>query len=231
MAYVDGACRGNPELRRLVEELLAAHAGAGRFLEPAATGAASPDPAAAVPATDAAFAESLARADMATDEFRSNGSTADASSGRPATEAAGLVIAGRYKLLQQIGEGGMGCVWMADQTEPVKRRVAVKLIRVERGQSRTVLSRFEAERQAIALMDHPHIAKLLDAGTTPDGSPFFVMELVKGIPLNEYCDEHKLGIRDRLQLFMQVCSAMQHAAPERDHPPRPEAVEHSRGEP
>ena len=105
----------------------------------------------------------------------------------------------------------MGSVWMADQTEPVKRRVAVKLIRVERGQSRTILSRFEAERQAIAVMDHPHIAKLLDAGTTAGGSPFFVMELVKGIPLNDYCDEHKLSIRDRLQLFMQICSAVQHA--------------------
>src|SRR5262249_50744021 len=96
---------------------------------------------------------------------------------RPTTEAAGTVIAGRYKLLQQIGEGGMGSVWMADQTEPVRRRVAVKLIRVERGQSRTILSRFEAERQAIALMDHPNIAKLLDAGTTDSGSPFFVMAL------------------------------------------------------
>jgi eukaryotic-like serine/threonine-protein kinase len=128
-----------------------------------------------------------------------------------ATEAEGTVIAGRFKLLQQIGEGGMGSVWMADQTEPVKRRVAVKLIRIERGNTRTILSRFEAERQAIALMDHPHIAKLLDAGTTAAGSPFFVMELVKGIPLNEYCDTHKLNIRDRLQLFTQICSAVQHA--------------------
>ena len=89
----------------------------------------------------------------------------------PISEQPGTIIAGRYKLLQQIGEGGMGSVWMADQTEPVKRRVAVKLIRVERGQSRTILSRFEAERQAIAVMDHPHIAKLLDAGTTPRAHP------------------------------------------------------------
>jgi serine/threonine protein kinase len=113
--------------------------------------------------------------------------------------------------LQQIGEGGMGSVWMADQTEPVKRRVAVKLIRVERGNSKTILSRFEAERQAIALMDHPNIAKLLDAGTTDAGQPFFVMELVKGIPLTEYCDAHKLSIQARLNLFMQICSAVQHA--------------------
>src|SRR5205807_8901058 len=119
--------------------------------------------------------------------------------------AAGVVVAGKYKLLQRIGEGGMGAVWMADQTEPVKRRVAVKLIRVERGQSKTILSRFEAERQAIALMDHPNIAKLLDAGATETGSPYFVMELVKGVPLNAYCDAHKLSIPNRLQLFMQVC--------------------------
>ncbi|MBY0461471.1 MAG: serine/threonine-protein kinase, partial [Gemmataceae bacterium] len=99
----------------------------------------------------------------------------------------------------------------ADQTEPVKRKVAVKLIRVERGQSKAILARFEAERQAIALMDHPHIAKLLDAGTTDTGSPFFVMELVKGIPLTDFCDQHKLTIPERLALFTQICSAVQHA--------------------
>lgn len=124
---------------------------------------------------------------------------------------AGTRIAGKYKLLQQIGEGGMGTVWMAEQTEPVKRRVAVKLIRTERGQSKTILSRFDAERQAIALMDHPHIAKLLDAGTTETGAPYFVMELVKGVPVTEYCDVHKLSIPDRLNLFMKICSAVQHA--------------------
>jgi serine/threonine protein kinase/tetratricopeptide (TPR) repeat protein len=128
-----------------------------------------------------------------------------------AAESPGTIIAGKYKLLQQIGEGGMGSVWMADQIEPVKRRVAVKLIRTERGSSKTILSRFEAERQAIALMDHPNIAKLLDAGTTEKGQPFFVMELVKGIPLTDYCDQHKLPIPDRLQLFLQICSAVQHA--------------------
>src|SRR5262249_47288735 len=133
-------------------------------------------------------------------------------------------------------------VWMADQLEPVKRRVAVKLIHSDRRSSQTILARFEAERQAIALMDHPHIAKLLDAGTTPfsiddcrfsiedkherrppseienrkskienAGRPYFVMELIKGIPLNEYCDQHKLAIADRLHLFRQICSAVQHA--------------------
>ncbi|MEO6809372.1 MAG: tetratricopeptide repeat protein, partial [Isosphaeraceae bacterium] len=110
-----------------------------------------------------------------------------------------------------IGEGGMGTVWMADQTEPIKRRVAVKLIRVDRGNSRTILARFEAERQAIALMDHPHIARLLDAGTTDAGQPYFVMDLVKGIPLNEFCDAHKLNVHQRLGLFQQICSAVQHA--------------------
>ena len=106
---------------------------------------------------------------------------------------------------------------MADQTEPIKRRVAVKLIRVDRGNSATILARFEAERQAIALMDHPHIAKLLDAGTTGEpggaspGSPYFVMELVKGIPLTDYCDTHKLSVQQRLGLFQQICSAVQHA--------------------
>ncbi|HEV3345349.1 MAG TPA: serine/threonine-protein kinase, partial [Pirellulales bacterium] len=126
-------------------------------------------------------------------------------------EVAGAVIAGKYKLLERVGEGGMGSVWMADQTEPIRRTVAVKLIRVECGQSQTILARFEAERQAIALMDHPHIAKLLDAGTTETGSPFFVMELVKGVPLTDYCDTHKLSIPQRLALFAQICSAVQHA--------------------
>jgi hypothetical protein len=114
-------------------------------------------------------------------------------------------------LLQQIGEGGMGSVWMADQTEPVRRRVAVKLVHADRGASRTILSRFEAERQAIALMSHPNIAKLLDAGTTDAGQPFFIMELVKGVPLTDFCDAHKLSVPDRLGLFRQICSAVHHA--------------------
>ena len=181
-AYLDEACAGQPALRAEVERLLAAHTRAGGFLESGADGhVGRPD---------------ADRQSVTTDLPNPN---------------LGSVVAKKYKLLQQIGEGGMGSVWMADQTEPIKRRVAVKLIRVERGQSRTVLSRFEAERQAIALMDHPHIAKLLDAGTAETGLPFFVMELVKGVPLNEYCDSNRLCIPDRLQLFMQVCSAVQHA--------------------
>ena len=181
-ALLERECAGRPDVRNRLDQLLDAHFKTNPLLDPRE------------------LEQSAA--------FDGPGTTESVCS---SAEAEGTVIAGRFKLLQQIGEGGMGSVWMADQTDPVKRRVAVKLIRVERGNSRTILSRFEAERQAIALMDHPHIAKLLDAGTTSDGSPFFVMELVKGIPLNEYCDTHKLNIRDRLQLFMQICSAVQHA--------------------
>src|SRR5262249_37101244 len=108
------------------------------------------------------------------------------------------------------GEGGMGTVFMADQLVPVKRRVAVKLIRESRD-SRQILARFEAERQALALMDHPNIARVLDAGTSESNRPYFVMELVKGVPLTQFCDEHRLSIRERLQLFEQICSAVQHA--------------------
>jgi eukaryotic-like serine/threonine-protein kinase len=120
------------------------------------------------------------------------------------------VIAGRYKIRQQIGEGGMGTVYVAEQIAPVKRQVALKLIKPGMD-SKTVLARFEAERQALALMDHPHIAKVLDAGATEHGRPFFVMELVKGIPLTEYCDQHRLALPDRLTLFRHICSAVHHA--------------------
>jgi eukaryotic-like serine/threonine-protein kinase len=144
-------------------------------------------------------------------KFLEAGRAEDATRSRIAPAAGGDVVAGKYKLLQQIGEGGMGSVWMADQTEPVKRRVAVKLIRVDRAGSATIVARFEAERQAIALMDHPHVAKLLDAGSTTEGQPYFVMELVKGVPLIEFCDSHKVGIPERLHLFMQVCQGVQHA--------------------
>src|SRR5438046_2770057 len=112
---------------------------------------------------------------------------------------AGTVLAGKYKLLEAIGEGGMGTVWMAQQTEPVKRLVAVKLIRSDMN-SRQVLARFEAERQALALMDHPNIAKVHDAGTTEAGPPYFVMELVEGLPITKYCDERRLTPRQRLEL-------------------------------
>jgi serine/threonine protein kinase/tetratricopeptide (TPR) repeat protein len=127
----------------------------------------------------------------------------------PRREAPGLVI-GRYKLVQKLGEGGMGTVWMAQQTEPVKRLVALKLIKpgMDSGQ---IIARFEAERQALALMDHPNIARVLDAGTTTTGLPYFVMELVKGVPLTRYCDEQRLTPKQRLELFIPVCQAIQHA--------------------
>jgi serine/threonine protein kinase len=128
----------------------------------------------------------------------------------PTASLAGTVIAGRYKLLEAIGEGGMGAVWVAEQTEPVKRKVALKLIKAGMD-SKSVLARFEAERQALAVMDHPNIAKVLDGGLAEAGRPFFVMEYVKGIPITEYCDETKLSVAERLNLFIQVCSAVQHA--------------------
>jgi tetratricopeptide (TPR) repeat protein/serine/threonine protein kinase len=124
-------------------------------------------------------------------------------------DGAGTVI-GPYKLLEQIGEGGMGTVWMAEQTEPIQRRVAVKVVK-EGMDSKQVLARFEAERQALALMEHPHIAKVLDAGRTPSGRPYFVMELVKGQPITKYCDDKRLGVSERLELFGDVCRAVQHA--------------------
>jgi serine/threonine protein kinase len=124
-------------------------------------------------------------------------------------EKAGAWV-GPYRLLEKIGEGGMAVVWMAEQEVPVKRRVALKLIRPGMD-SAQVIARFEAERQALALMDHPNIARVLDAGTTESGRPFFVMELVKGVPITTYCDEQRLPPRERLELFVPVCEAVQHA--------------------
>jgi eukaryotic-like serine/threonine-protein kinase len=122
---------------------------------------------------------------------------------------AGTILAGKYRLSERIGEGGMGSVWVAHQSEPVKRKVAVKLIKPGMD-SKQVLARFEAERQALAVMDHPNIAKVLDGGLH-EGRPFFVMELVKGVPITEYCDANKLTPKQRLELFVPVCQAIQHA--------------------
>jgi WD40 repeat protein/serine/threonine protein kinase len=124
-------------------------------------------------------------------------------------EATGTRL-GPYKLLQRIGEGGMGAVWMAEQQAPVRRLVALKVVRVGLDSAHGV-ARFEAERQALAMMDHPNIAKVLDAGTTEDNRPYFVMELVKGTLITQYCDEHRLTPRQRMELFVPVCQALQHA--------------------
>ena len=158
-----------------------------------------------------AAVEALLEADVQAGSFLEEpalgeGVTLDAA---PLTEGPGTVI-GRYKLLQQIGEGGFGVVYMAEQTEPVRRRVALKIIKLGMD-TKQVIGRFEAERQALAMMDHPNIATVLDAGATETGRPYFVMELVKGIPITEYCDTNSLSTTERLDLFTSVCHAVQHA--------------------
>jgi serine/threonine protein kinase/WD40 repeat protein len=128
---------------------------------------------------------------------------------QPVSEHPGTVI-GPYKLLEKIGEGGFGVVFMAEQTQPVRRKVAIKILKLGMD-TRDVVARFEAERQALAIMDHPNIAKVLDGGSAPSGRPFFVMELVKGTPITDFCDQHHLTPRQRLELFVSVCQAVQHA--------------------
>ena len=134
----------------------------------------------------------------------------DETTANPPTEQPGETIAGRYKLLELIGEGSMGAVWAAEQSQPVRRKVALKLIKAGMD-SKAVLARFEAERQALAVMDHPNIAKVLDGGLTDRNRPFFVMEYVKGVPITDYCDSARLNVSERLALFVQVCHAVQHA--------------------
>jgi len=119
-------------------------------------------------------------------------------------------VIGRYKLLEKIGEGGFGVVYRAEQSEPVKRHVALKVIKIGMD-TRSIVARFEAERQALALMSHPSIARILDGGATATGRPFFVMELVRGVRITDYCDANKLPLRERLDLFIQLCHAIQHA--------------------
>jgi serine/threonine protein kinase/WD40 repeat protein len=133
----------------------------------------------------------------------------DATADLPGLEQPGQMI-GPYKLRERIGAGGMGVVWAADQKQPLRRRVALKLIKPGMD-SEQILARFEMEREALAMMDHPNIARVLDAGTTPQGRPFFAMELIRGVPITEYCDAHSISIPVRLKMFTQVCSAVQHA--------------------
>jgi len=193
-AYLARACAGRDDLRQVVERMLAAQPEVGDFLEPPPSTPA--DATADLPAPDATATFGTAAAEATVD--------------RPGRgEESGAVIAGKYTLVEPIGEGGMGSVWRAKQTEPVKRFVAVKLIKAGMD-SKQVLARFEAERQALALMDHPNIAKVLDGGLH-EYRPYFVMELVKGVPITEYCDVRKLTPRQRLELFVPVCQAIQHA--------------------
>jgi len=179
-AYLKGACGNNRALRSKVEALLDADAEAGEFIR---TGEGGADDA------DATVVQTA--------------------SPRGRSEQPGQQI-GRYKLLELLGEGGFGTVWAAEQREPVRRRVALKIIKLGMD-TRQVIARFEAERQALAMMDHPNIARVLDAGATDTGRPFFAMELVKGVPIIEYCDREKLDTRARLDLFTKTCHAIQHA--------------------
>jgi Flp pilus assembly protein TadD len=180
-AFLDRECTDDAELRQRLDVLLQAH----------------DEPASALNRPLAEIAP----------EVPDSGAIVDAP---PARESAGIVIAGRYKLIEEIGAGGMGAVWMSQQTEPVKRLVALKVIKAGMD-SKQVVARFEAERQALALMDHPNIARVLDAGTTATGRPYFVMELVKGVPITRYCDQQRLTPKQRLALFADVCQAVQHA--------------------
>jgi serine/threonine protein kinase len=180
-AFLDGACGKNPVLRARVEALLADHFQKDGFMEKPA----------AVPREEAVQTIKLGGAV------------------KPNDEAVGQTI-GRYKLLEKLGEGGCGAVYVAQQNEPVRRRVALKVIKLGMD-TKEVIARFEAERQALAMMDHPNIAKVFDAGTTETGRPYFVMELVRGIKITEYCDQNQLNTKQRLALLIEVCRAVQHA--------------------
>ncbi|MBI2948352.1 MAG: serine/threonine protein kinase, partial [Verrucomicrobia bacterium] len=153
--------------------------------------------------------EELLQADLEAGDFLPSEPAGARTMVVPVTEAPGTCI-DRYKLLEKLGEGGFGAVYVAEQREPVKRRVALKIIKLGMD-TKQVVARFEAERQALALMDHPNIAKVLDAGATDTGRPYFVMELVRGIPITKYCEENHLSTEERLKLFIQICHAIQHA--------------------
>ncbi len=213
-AYLERECGGDAELRQRVEALLAAHYGGGPSVEGDAGGMSGPAPPAIVEATVDVDAETLPSPELVTREMSSDGAdstVADAGrADRSGGFLAGPMIAGRFKLLEVLGEGGMGTVYLAEQSAPVRRMVALKLIKIGMD-SRVVLARFDAERQALALMDHPNIARVYDGGTTEAGQPFFVMELVRGEPITDYCDRRRLSVRARLELFVFVCQAVQHA--------------------
>ncbi|MEO6811288.1 MAG: serine/threonine-protein kinase [Isosphaeraceae bacterium] len=213
-AYLNDRCGHDPALRAEVERLLAAHDEPARFLESGPATEAECLLAATLPETRDSVGESVDASELATGEFRPGDVPTtvqdDPSAQRSAGFIPGQVIAERYTLLDVLGEGGMGTVYLAEQSRPVKRQVALKLIKVGMD-SRTVLARFDAERQALAMMDHPNIARVYDGGTTDAKQPFFVMELVRGVPITAYCDAHHLSIKARLELFVVVCQTVQHA--------------------
>ncbi|MDA1273017.1 MAG: serine/threonine-protein kinase [Verrucomicrobia bacterium] len=196
-AFLDAACANHPQMRQRIEDLLAAQSDAEKIFEQArrraTPTAAVPNPSHASESSDTPTVVS-----PATDEGV-----------RAPIEGPGTVI-GHYKLLEKIGEGGCGVVYMAEQEQPVRRRVALKVIKLGMD-TREVIARFEAEQQALALMDHPNIAQVFDAGATDTGRPYFVMELVRGVPITQFCDEQRVAVRERLELFMTVCQAVHHA--------------------
>ena len=210
-AYLDEACAAHPALRRRIATLLEAHDDPDSFLDSPQDVDATSDASLGQDHDSPLIGDGVIRDDTraATLAFDLPDVPTSASSPRPITEGPGSRI-GPYKLLQKIGEGGMGTVYMAEQEKPVRRRVALKIIKPGMDTDQ-VVARFEAERQALALMDHNNIAKVFDAGATVTGRPFFVMELVNGIPITDYCDRANLSPRERLELFIPVCQAIQHA--------------------
>ena len=208
-AYLADACGGEASLRAQVEELLEAHVRAGVFLASATETAAKGDP-------DLAGGEAAEwlGPETARENLTPPGTIAEGPGSR----------IGPYTIIRKLGEGGMGIVFLAEQERPVRRKVALKVIKPGMD-TEQVVARFEAERQALALMEHPGIARVLDAGATDSGRPFFVMELIDGVPINEYCDQERLSPRQRLELFVAVCRAIEHAAPAGDHPPRHQAIQ------
>ena len=196
-------CRGDAGLRRRVEALLVAHSQPDGLLDrPFVTAAEQ----------IAAFGSRRPQGDGDTSpplDSPTAGAILAALASRPIAEGPGSLV-GPYRLLELIGEGGMGSVFLAEQEKPVRRRVAIKIIKPGMDSAR-VIARFEAERQALAMMDHHGIARVLDAGTTAAGRPYFVMELVRGVPITQYSDEARLTPRERLALFLPVCRAILHA--------------------
>jgi len=189
-AFLDAACGANVELRHRLEVLLAAGTDAEKFFANGSAAFGAPPEPAGSPTPEGKDGGTV-RVTLLSEE-------------QPGTSI------GHYKLLEKIGEGGCGVVYVAGQEEPIRRRVALKVIKPGMD-TRQVIARFEAERQALAMMDHPNIAKVLEAGTTENGRPYFVMELVRGIRITDYCDQNHLDTAQRLELFIQVCNAVQHA--------------------